>query len=77
MIKLTFMWWLLTGTVTPGDMHEDHRLYNVWFEDGKVAENMYKGEVLHYIATGDLEYNDFYEFPDKEEESEEAFYSKN
>lgn len=77
MKTIIFYWWLVTGTLTPSDKHEDHQMYNLWFKDGKVAENMYKGEVLHYIATGNLEYNDFYEFPDKEEESEEAFYSRN
>jgi hypothetical protein len=62
MSKIIFIWWLLNGTITPAGEHEDHKLYTVWFKDGKVADHMYKGEVLHYIETGDLEYNEEYEF---------------
>ena len=62
MSKLIFVWFLMNGTITPAGEHEDHKLYTMWFSDGKVADHMYKGEILHYIETGDLEYNEEYEF---------------
>jgi hypothetical protein len=76
MSKLVFVWWLLNGTITPAGTHEDHKLYTVWFKDGKVADYAYKGEVMNYIKTGVFEYNDFLEMPETQID-EEIFYSNN
>jgi hypothetical protein len=75
MSKIVFMWWLLNGTITPAGEHEDHKLYTVWFSDGKVADYAYKGEVMNYIKTGKFEYDESLEFG--HEIDEEVFYSKN
>jgi hypothetical protein len=78
MSKIVFLWWLLNGTITPAGEHEGHKLYTVWFADGKVADHMYRGEILHYIQTKELEYNEDYEFgltPDQENEM--TFYKNN
>ena len=65
MSKLVFIWWLLNGTVTPAGEHEGHKLYTLWFkEENKVADHMYRGEIIHYIETKELEYDDFYEWQD-------------
>ena len=77
MSKIIFIWWLLNGTITPAGTHEDHKLYTVWFPDGKVADYAYKGEVMNYIKTGVFEYNDFLEMPDDTPIDEETFYSNN
>lgn len=75
MLKIKFIWLLLTGTVVPtGEQHEGHKLYHIIQEDG-VIENAYKGEILNYIYTGEFEYNEAFEFT--AELDEEVFYSKN
>ena len=78
MSKLIFLWWLLNGTITPAGEHEGHKLYTLWFADGKVADHMYRGEILHYIATNKLEYNEDYEFGfTQDQEDEMTFYKNN
>ena len=79
MSKIIFIWWLLNGTITPAGEHEGHKLYTVWFADGKVADHMYKGEILHYIETKELEYNEEYEFESltQDQEDEMTFYKNN
>jgi hypothetical protein len=78
MIKLTFIWWLLTGTVTPtGEQHEGHKLYHVLVDKNTAIENAYKGEILNYIKTGTFVYDDFYEWEDEDQIIEETFYTKN
>ena len=77
MSKLVFVWWLLNGTVTPAGNNDNHKLYTVWFKDGKVADYAYKGEVMNYIKTGKFEYDDFLEMPDETPIDEEVFYTNN
>lgn len=79
MSKLVFIWWLLNGTVTPAGEHEGHKLYTLWFnEENKVADHMYKGEVMNYIKTGKLVYDEALEFESlKEDLDEEVFYTSN
>jgi hypothetical protein len=77
MSKLIFIWWLINGTITPAGHDDNHKLYTVWFSDGKVADYAYKGEVMNYIKTGKFEYDDFLEMPDKTPIDEEIFYSNN
>jgi len=76
MSKLVFVWWLLNGTITPAGNDDNHKLYTVWFKDGKVADYAYKGEVMNYIKTGVFEYNDFLEMPETQI-AEEVFYTNN
>ena len=75
MSKLIFVWFLMNGTVTPAGEHEGHKLYTMWFKDGKVADHMYKGEVINYIKTKELVYDETLEFGNYTDE--EVFYSKN
>ena len=77
MSKLVFIWFLMNGTVTPAGEHEGHKMYTVWFKDGKVADYAYKGEVMNYIETGTFEYDDFLEMPDETPIDEEVFYTNN
>ena len=78
MSKLIFLWWLLNGTITPAGENDGHKLYTVWFADGKVADHMYRGEILHYIQTKELEYNEDYEFGfTQDQEDEMTFYKNN
>ena len=75
MSKLIFVWFLMNGTVTPAGEHENHKMYTVWFKDGKVIDYAYKGEVINYIETGEFIYDEDLEYG--EQLDEEAFYSKN
>ena len=78
MINIVFYWMLLTKTITPAGENDGHKMYTIWYKDGKVIDYAYKGEVLNYIKTGTFEYDDFYEWPDDEEPiAEEVFYSNN
>lgn len=78
MINIVFYWMLLTKTITPAGENDGHKMYTIWYKDGKVIDYAYKGEVLNYIKTGTFEYDDFYEWPDDEEPIvEEVFYSNN
>lgn len=78
MCKVVFIWMLLTKTITPAGEHEGHKLYTMWFKDGKVADHMYKGEVMNYIKTGELVYDEALEFESlKEDLDEEVFYTNN
>ena len=76
MSKLIFVWFLMNGTITPAGEHEDHKMYTIWFKDGKVIDYAYKGEVINYIKTGTFEYDDFLEMPDTSID-EEVFYTNN
>ena len=58
MIKLKFMWMLLTHVVIPQEKHEDKMTYAILFKDGTAIEYAYKEEVLEYIETGTFEYNE-------------------
>ncbi len=79
MSKIVFIWWLVNGTLTPAGEHEGHKLYTLWFkEENKVADHMYKGEVMNYIKTGELVYDESLEFESlKEDIDEEVFYTNN
>ena len=79
MSKIVFIWWLVNGTLTPAGEHEGHKLYTLWFkEENKVADHMYKGEVMNYIKTGELVYDESLEFESlKEDLDEEVFYTNN
>ena len=59
MIKLMFVWLVLTGQVEYQQKGEDGRKqYALFFEDGKVIDYAYKQEIYEYIQTGTFEYND-------------------
>lgn len=62
MAKLIFIWYLLTGTVEYQQTMDGHKQYALFFEDGKVIDYAYKGEILEYIETGTFEYNEDLEF---------------
>lgn len=58
MIKLKFMWMIITHVVIPQEKHEDKMTYTIVSKDGSVIEYAYKEEVLEYIKTGTFEYNE-------------------
>ena len=60
MSYIIFYLYILVGYVSPmNEVHEGRDLYVLEFKDGKVAEYCYKEEIIHYIETGEFEYNDF------------------
>jgi len=58
MIKLKFIWLIITHVVTPQEKHDDKMTYAIIFKDGTIIEYAYKEEVLEYIETGTFEYNE-------------------
>ena len=58
MANLIFVWYILTGTVQYQQTMDGHKQYALFFEDGKVIDYAYKGEILEYIETGTFEYNE-------------------
>ena len=58
MIKLKFMWMIITHTVIPQGKCEGKRMYNIQSKEGNIIEYAYKEEVLEYIKTGTFEYNE-------------------
>ena len=59
MIKLMFVWLVLTGQVEYQQKGEDGRKqYALFFSDGKVIDYAYKAEIYEYIQTGTFEYDD-------------------
>ena len=58
MANLIFVWYLLTGTVQYQQTMDGHKQYALFFEDEKVIDYAYKGEILEYIETGTFEYNE-------------------
>lgn len=42
--------------------HEGHKLYNIYFKDGKMMEYMYAKEVSYGLKTGVWKYNEDLQF---------------
>jgi hypothetical protein len=59
MVKLMFVWLVLTGQVKYQQKGEDGRKqYALFFEDGKVVDYATKHEICEYIETGTFEYDE-------------------
>ena len=58
MIKLKFIWMIITHVVIPQGKCEGKRMYNIHTKDNNIIEYAYKEEVLEYIETGTFEYNE-------------------
>ena len=58
MIKLMFVWLVLTGQVKYQQTMEGVKQYALFFEDGKVVDYATKSEICEYIETGTFEYNE-------------------
>jgi hypothetical protein len=58
MKTIIFIWYLVSGTIVPQDKVEGRQTYALFFEDGKVVDFAFKGEILEYIETGTFEYNE-------------------
>lgn len=58
MIKLKFMWMIITHVVMPQGKCEGKRMYNIRTKEDNIIEYAYKEEVLEYIKTGTFEYNE-------------------
>jgi hypothetical protein len=56
MKTIIFIWYLVSGTIVPQDKVEGRQTYALFFEDGKVVDFAFKGEILEYIETGTFEY---------------------
>ena len=57
MIKLMFVWYLITGVVVPQEEVDGRRTYTI-FQDDTCIEYAYKGEVLHWIDSGEFVYDE-------------------
>lgn len=57
MQTLIFLLWILSGKVTPSEQHEGRQMYNLIVKD-RTVEMMYKGEILNYIATDSIQFNE-------------------
>jgi len=60
MTKIIFIWWLVNGTLTPVGEHEGRIIYHL-VKDEVVAEFLYKEEIINYIETDEIVYNDYNE----------------
>jgi len=58
MIKLKFIWLIITHVVTPQEKCEGRQMYTIHTKDNNIIEYAYKEEVLEYIETGTFEYNE-------------------
>jgi hypothetical protein len=58
MKTIIFIWYLVTGTVVPQHKVNGRQTYAVFFEDGKVVDFAFRGEVMQYILTGNFEYDE-------------------
>jgi hypothetical protein len=58
MIKLKFIWMIITHVVTPQEKCEGRQMYTIHTKDNNIIEYAYKEEVLEYIETGTFEYNE-------------------
>ena len=69
MSKLIFMWMIASGQVQPmNEQNEGHELYILCIENDDAEreqdkvfcfEHAYEQEIIHYIETGEFQYNDF------------------
>lgn len=57
MSKFVFLWYLITGTITPTDVHEDRQLYTIK-KDELYIEYAYKEEILNWIKTDEFVYDE-------------------
>jgi leucyl aminopeptidase (aminopeptidase T) len=58
MIKLMFVWLVLTGQVKYQQTMDGVKQYALFFEDGKVVDYATKAEICEYIETGTFEYDE-------------------
>lgn len=58
MIKLMFIWLLLTGQVKYQQTQEGRKQYALFFKDGKVVDYATKAEICEYLETGSFEYDE-------------------
>lgn len=56
-MKIIFIWYVVTGVITPTDNVDGRKIYTLKIED-KIIEYAYKGEILEYLETGTFEYNE-------------------
>ena len=57
MIKLMFVWYLITGVVVPQEEVDGRQTYTI-FQDDTCIEYAYKEEVLHWIDSGEFVYDE-------------------
>jgi hypothetical protein len=57
MIKLTFIWYLITGVITPTDNVDGRPVYTIKQGDF-VIEYAYRGEILNWIESDKFIYDE-------------------
>jgi hypothetical protein len=58
MLKIKFIWMLMTSALTPTGENDGYKIYTV-ITPTETIEYAYKSEVINYLETGTFEYNDF------------------
>jgi hypothetical protein len=62
MTKIIFIWYLMTGVITPTDNVDSRTTYTIKQKDF-IVEYAYRGEVLNWIESDKFQYNE--DFKDK------------
>lgn len=57
MTKIIFIWYVITGVVTPQDDVDGRKTYAIHAKDYAI-DYAYRGEVFHWIETGNFVYNE-------------------
>jgi len=57
MTKIIFMWYLITGVITPSDKVDNRPTYTIKQNNFSV-DYAYKGEIYNWIETHKFQYNE-------------------
>jgi hypothetical protein len=57
MAKIVFLWYLITGTITPSEMNDDRQLYTLK-KDDLYIEYAYKEELINWIKTDEFVFDE-------------------
>lgn len=57
MSKLVFLWYLITGTITPSDINDDRQMYTI-SKDELYVEYAYKEEIINWIKTDEFVFDE-------------------
>jgi hypothetical protein len=57
MSKLVFLWYLITGTITPSDVNDDRQMYTI-SKDELYVEYAYKEEIINWIKTDEFVFDE-------------------
>jgi hypothetical protein len=57
MIKILFVWYLITGAIKPTDTVEGRKIYSINTPKIK-SEYVYRGEIIAYLKTGVFKFDE-------------------